>query len=161
MRSWEVYNYDFEDLSRVPQAPAHSAAKDDGISTVRRLSHSKGLPDMPPNRYPGPTFYRGTLHIEGANAELVTDSGNATHLACAYLDTTGWGKGIAWVNGFNLGWYWPSRGPQMTLYVPGPILKPGDNEVIFLEVEKGSHQESIVGRSFSRKEQVAWYSSAS
>jgi len=26
-------------------------------------------------------------------------------------------------------------GPQMTLYVPGPILRPGKNQVVFLEVE--------------------------
>jgi beta-galactosidase len=39
------------------------------------------------------------------------------------------------VNGFNLGWYWPTRGPQMTLYVPGPILRAGANELVVLEVE--------------------------
>lgn len=26
------------------------------------------------------------------------------HPADTYLATHGWGKGIAWVNGFNLGW---------------------------------------------------------
>ena len=25
----------------------------------------------------------------------------------------GWGKGLAWINGHNLGWYWPSIGPQV------------------------------------------------
>lgn len=83
-----------------------------------------------------PTFYRGTLRIEGSNSELVVDAGGSQHLACTYLDMSDWGKGIAWVNSFNLGWYWPSKGPQMTLYVPGPVLKEGDNEVIFLELGK-------------------------
>ena len=35
-----------------------------------------------------------------------------------FLDTRGWGKGYAWVNGFFLGRYW-RRGPQRTLFVPG------------------------------------------
>ena len=32
------------------------------------------------------------------------------------------------INGFNLGRYW-NIGPQQTLFVPGPILRQGDNEV--------------------------------
>jgi hypothetical protein len=56
--------------------------------------------------------------------------------ADTYLATHGWSKGIAWVNGFNLGWFWPAVGPQMTLYVPGPVLRPGDNELVLLEVER-------------------------
>src|SRR3546814_15488609 len=35
-----------------------------------------------------------------------------------HLDTAGWGKGYAWVNGFFLGRYW-RRGPQRTLYEIG------------------------------------------
>ncbi|HEX2819481.1 MAG TPA: beta-galactosidase family protein [Streptosporangiaceae bacterium] len=50
-----------------------------------------------------------------------------------YLDTAGWGKGIAWINEFCLGRYW-SRGPQRTLYVPGPVLRAGANELIILEL---------------------------
>ena len=46
---------------------------------------------------------------------------------------SGWGKGLVWVNGFNLGWYWPLLGPQMTMYVPGPLLKASGNEVVLLE----------------------------
>ena len=45
-------------------------------------------------------------------------------------------QGVAWVNGFNLGWYWPDRGPQMTLFIPGPLLRPGNNEVILLEMHR-------------------------
>ena len=51
-----------------------------------------------------------------------------------YLCTEEWGKGVAWLNGFNLGRYW-SRGPQRTLYVPGPILRKRQNELIVLELE--------------------------
>ncbi|XP_045785144.1 CAD protein isoform X2 [Maniola jurtina] len=41
-----------------------------------------------------------------------------------FIDPTGWGKGYIYVNGYNLGRYWPSVGPQVTLYVPGVWLKP-------------------------------------
>lgn len=51
-----------------------------------------------------------------------------------FIDTTGWGKGIAWVNGFCLGRYW-SRPPQRTLYVPGPVLREGLNEAVVLELD--------------------------
>ncbi|MFD4562270.1 hypothetical protein ACFWP5_49595 [Streptomyces sp. NPDC058469] len=46
---------------------------------------------------------------------------------------TGWTKGNAWINGFSLGRYW-SGGPQHTLYVPAPVLRPGRNEITVLEL---------------------------
>lgn len=51
-----------------------------------------------------------------------------------HLATTSLGKGIVWVNGWCLGRYW-SRGPQRTLYVPGPVLRAGRNEVLVLELD--------------------------
>ncbi|MBO7741686.1 MAG: hypothetical protein J6S21_03950, partial [Victivallales bacterium] len=44
-------------------------------------------------------------------------------------------KGQVWVNGFNLGRYW-DRGPSKTLYVPAPVLKSGENQVVVMEWEK-------------------------
>ena len=43
--------------------------------------------------------------------------------------------GFCVVNGFNLGRYWNSKGPQKTLYVPAPILKQGKNEIVVLEYD--------------------------
>ena len=51
-----------------------------------------------------------------------------------YLDFKGWGKGCVWVNGFNIGRFW-DKGPQRTLYIPGPLLKHGKNEIIIFETE--------------------------
>lgn len=45
-----------------------------------------------------------------------------------FLDMSGWGKGVVFLNGFNLGRYW-SVGPTLSLYVPAPLLVDGDNEV--------------------------------
>ena len=58
-----------------------------------------------------------------------------------YLDFKGWGKGCIWVNGFNIGRFW-DKGPQKTLYIPGPLLKHGRNEIIIFETE-GKRSASI------------------
>lgn len=47
-------------------------------------------------------------------------------------------KGILYINGFNLGRYWPLVGPQITLYVPGNILKRGTNEIVLIELQSSS-----------------------
>lgn len=41
------------------------------------------------------------------------------------------------MNGINIGRYWSSAGPQITLYVPGVYLipSPGLNTVIMFELE--------------------------
>jgi beta-galactosidase len=51
-----------------------------------------------------------------------------------FLDFEGWGKGVAFVNGFNIGRFW-EIGPQKRLYIPGPLLKEGHNEIIIFETE--------------------------
>ena len=72
----------------------------------------------------GPAFARATFDAPTAADGKVTD---------LFLDTIEWGKGVAWINGFCLGRYW-SRGPQRTLYVPAPVLKPTGNELVILEL---------------------------
>jgi len=67
-----------------------------------------------------PTLFRGTFRLDAAGD--------------TYLDLRGWGKGVVWVNGHNLGRFW-SIGPQRTLYVPGPWLRRGVNEVVVLDLE--------------------------
>ncbi|WP_342562590.1 glycoside hydrolase family 35 protein [Paenibacillus sp. FSL R7-0345] len=76
-----------------------------------------------------PAFYRGTFE-----AEAVADT---------FLRFDGWNKGIAWINGFNLGRYWKA-GPQHTLYVPGPLLRKGRNEIVLLELHGPPGDREIV-----------------
>ena len=54
-----------------------------------------------------------------------------------FLDTAGWGKGYAFVNGFFLGRFW-SGGPQRTLYVPTPVTRAGANEIVVLTLDAAS-----------------------
>ncbi len=58
-----------------------------------------------------------------------------------FLDFAGWGKGCAFINGFNLGRFW-EIGPQKRLYIPAPLLRVGKNEIILFETE-GKAAESI------------------
>lgn len=51
-----------------------------------------------------------------------------------FLDCGGFGKGCAFINGFNLGRFW-EIGPQKRLYVPAPLLKIGKNTIIIFETE--------------------------
>ncbi|MEU9442801.1 beta-galactosidase family protein [Streptomyces sp. NPDC048304] len=66
-------------------------------------------------------LYRGTVEVGGAGD--------------ARLELPGWTRGFVWINGFNLGRYW-SVGPQRSLYVPGPVLREGGNEVWVLELDE-------------------------
>ncbi len=77
------------------------------------------------NRFP--KFFRSSLHVEEA--------------ADTFIRLDGWKKGNVFVNGFNLGRYW-EKGPQKTLYVPAPLLKQGENEIIVLELE-GTKTDTI------------------
>ena len=79
--------------------------------------------DAAPERLAGPVFARAVFDLEEPGA--------------LFLDTTGWGKGVAWINGFNLGRYW-TRGPQQTLYVPRGVVRAGRNELIVLELESAA-----------------------
>ena len=67
-----------------------------------------------------PAFYRFEFDVE--------EKGDT------FLDFEGFGKGCAFINGFNLGRYW-EIGPQKRLYIPGPLLKEGRNEIILFETE--------------------------
>mgnify|MGYP000870284771 FL=1 len=73
----------------------------------------------PIKKQKSPCFYKGTFIVdEKADTFLLMD---------------GWKKGVVYINGFNIGRYW-NKGPQKTLYVPGPILKEGENEIVILEL---------------------------
>ncbi|OHT10887.1 Beta-galactosidase [Tritrichomonas foetus] len=54
--------------------------------------------------------------------------------ADTFLNPTGFTKGVAFINGFNLGRYW-TIGPQLTLFVPKGILKNGQNTLTVFEYE--------------------------
>jgi len=90
------------------------------LEDLRELRYQPGLPE----HYPA--FFRGKFHV---------DRPADTHLALP-----GWTKGVAWINGFNLGRYW-KRGPQKTLYIPAPLLEAGENEIVLFELHGAGKPE--------------------
>ena len=58
-----------------------------------------------------------------------------------YLDLSGFGKGLAFVNGVNIGRFW-NVGPTLSLYIQHSLLKEGNNRIIIFETE-GEYEESI------------------
>lgn len=74
-----------------------------------------------------PAFYRFELDID--------------ELCDTFLDTDGFGKGCAFVNGFNIGRFW-EIGPQKRLYIPAPLLQIGKNTIVIFETE-GKAADSI------------------
>ncbi|WP_405568785.1 beta-galactosidase [Streptomyces sp. NBC_01167] len=71
---------------------------------------------------------------EAGAAGLYRGSAVVEHAGDARLELPGWTRGFVWVNGFCLGRYW-AAGPQRSLFVPGPVLRAGTNEVWVLELE--------------------------
>jgi len=78
----------------------------------------------------GACFYRGVFHLDEP--------------ADTFLDTSAFSKGAVWLNGHALGRIW-GIGPQETLYVPGPWLRKGENEVIVFDLD-GQPGRTLAGR---------------
>jgi beta-galactosidase len=85
----------------------------------KELENLQFLPAKEPC-YQGPTFLRGKLTLTDAPCDT-------------FLRLDGFHKGFVKINGFNLGRYFNDAGPQRTLYVPAPILKQGENEILVFE----------------------------
>lgn len=87
---------------------------------------------LPFDKMPNLTTYKAGQKV--TNAPVVYQGTfNLTKTGDTFLDMRGWGKGIVFVNGVNLGRYWSEVGPQHTLYLPGCWLKQGKNEVVIFE----------------------------
>ncbi|MGW0465259.1 glycoside hydrolase family 35 protein [Streptomyces sp. NPDC003027] len=98
------------------------------------LTSLDGLDFAPTTAAPvGPAFHRGTFELGGTASRPLADT---------FLHLGGWTKGNAWINGFPLGRYW-SRGPQRSLYVPGPVLRPGPNEIVLLELHAARRARTV------------------
>jgi beta-galactosidase len=93
------------------------------MSDVAKLTFTRATCD-------GACFYRATFQVDTP--------------ADTFLDTSAFSKGSVFLNGQPLGRVW-SIGPQKTLYVPGPWLHPGENEVIVFDLN-GQSGRALVGR---------------
>ncbi|MFB7593967.1 beta-galactosidase family protein [Streptomyces sp. NPDC056160] len=111
-----------------------------GVRVDRRLVHGWTM-----RRLPLDTWTRQDVERAAAAAPREDRAGFATarltvtEPADTFLALPGFGKGFVWVGDTLLGRYW-ERGPQTTLYLPGPLLRAGGNTLTVLELERfGDH----------------------
>jgi len=111
LTGWEMYSMPLSMMpSAHPQPPRPARDRKDSDPIFLSYEGSQS--------YVQPSYFGGSFKLEEVG-EL-------------FLDTSGWGKGVVWVNGHNIGRYW-SIGPQQTLYVPSCWLRQGENIVRVLE----------------------------
>ncbi|XP_047671176.1 beta-galactosidase-1-like protein isoform X2 [Tachysurus fulvidraco] len=80
----------------------------------------------------GPCFYSGTLKPNGISRDT-------------FIKLTGWTKGQVFINGVNVGRFWPERGPQHTLYVPASLISATvTNNITVLELERAANHRRVV-----------------
>ncbi|HWW98948.1 MAG TPA: beta-galactosidase [Edaphobacter sp.] len=61
-----------------------------------------------------------------------------------FLDTRKLGKGALWINGHPIGRFW-NIGPQQTLFVPGPWLRKGANEIVVFDLNPSAATPTVSG----------------
>ncbi|XP_078572211.1 beta-galactosidase-like isoform X2 [Branchiostoma floridae x Branchiostoma japonicum] len=135
LRSWSIYSLDIDGaLPTLFSRPSNPAVDINGglppLSPVLQkdiegidgqLTNQEKRSAQPRRSRAGqmvPSFYTGTFSIQDTPQDT-------------FLNMKGWTKGQAFVNGFNLGRYWPVEGPQITLYVPASVLKSENNITLF------------------------------
>lgn len=74
-----------------------------------------------------PAFYEYTFNVK--------EKGDT------FIHLPNFGKGSAFINGFNIGRFW-EIGPTRYLYIPAPLLKEGENRIVIFETE-GRYQDTI------------------
>ncbi|KAH7935974.1 hypothetical protein HPB52_015992 [Rhipicephalus sanguineus] len=102
--------------------------KNRDISEILRIVRRKGNGTTP-------GFFHGTFTLNEGQQPADT-----------FLNPRGWIKGFAFINGVNLGRYWPVTGPQVTLYVPGVYLRPHpeENQLLLFETEEAPANRTVM-----------------
>mgnify|MGYP001025307416 CR=1 FL=1 len=84
------------------------------LSNINQIKFTSQLPTKVPS------FYKGYFNID--------------EVADTFLNPSGFKKGVALNNGFNVGRYWINK-TQLTLYVTQYFLHKDQNEIVVFEIE--------------------------
>ncbi|XP_071765736.1 beta-galactosidase-1-like protein 2 [Centroberyx gerrardi] len=87
---------------------------------IKRLSSGQWRSGS--QRPPLPGFFQARLHVDDPPRDT-------------FIRLPGWGKGVVFINGQNLGRHW-LIGPQQFLYLPAPWLRSGENQIIVFEEQR-------------------------
>ena len=110
VKGWDIYSLPFDEA---PGGDGEGSYGEEGLT----VESDDGTP----------VIYKGSFETDKEGMAADT-----------FLELPEGVKGVAWINGFNLGRYW-AIGPQQQLYVPGCFLKQDSpNELVVLELEPKS-----------------------
>ncbi|XP_071372742.1 beta-galactosidase-1-like protein 2 [Centroberyx affinis] len=87
---------------------------------IKRLSSGQWRSGS--QRPPLPGFFQARLYVDDPPRDT-------------FIRLPGWGKGVVFINGQNLGRHW-LIGPQQFLYLPAPWLRSGENQIIVFEEQR-------------------------
>jgi beta-galactosidase len=130
LTNWQIYPLPMTDLPSLYVGPRLTPA----VKGQRGDYTGTGQPVAPGSKAPSstnaPSFYRGYFPL--------TATGDT------FLDVRGLGKGALWINGHPIGRFW-NIGPQQTLFVPGPWLLKGNNEVVVFDLAPSPAMPTLAG----------------
>lgn len=121
-----------------------------GVQVGRRLVHGWTMRALPLDEWSPALLRQLSSAPESVGARSSRSPGFATaqveitEAADTFLALPGFRKGFVWVNGFLVGRYW-DVGPQLTLYVPAPLLTSGVNTITVLELEESGDRIEFRG----------------
>jgi beta-galactosidase len=79
------------------------------------------------------------IFLSSFNIKLPDDIG-----AFTYFDGSNLGKGQFFLNGYNVGRYWPSAGPEISIYVPGVFFKNNTlNQIALINFESAAPSKTL------------------
>ncbi|MFD6879589.1 MULTISPECIES: beta-galactosidase family protein [unclassified Streptomyces] len=122
---WEITPLPLTDLSGLDWSTPADTRTDADATTDADVTTDAATPTEPagPAAATEPTFHRFSHTPDTPPAD-------------SFIDLSGWGTGLVWLNGFLLGHYDTPRGPQRTLYAPAPLWRAAGNEIVVLEMER-------------------------
>jgi beta-galactosidase len=115
LTDWQIYPLPMISLPRFSSISEKSSSR----PNPERGERVEGEVEGSASPAPTPAFYR--THF------TLTSTGDT------FLDIRKLGKGALWINGHPIGRFW-NIGPQQTLFVPGPWLREGANEIVVFDL---------------------------
>ena len=103
--------------------------------------HTIPLEELP-QKYSGeavlnePAFYKFTFIAEDVQDTVI-------HLK-------GFTRGVAFINGFNLGRHWDIENSDNKLFIPAPFIKQGENEIVVFDVLHKNDTKKITFGEFAK-----------
>ena len=85
-----------------------------------------------------PAFYKYELAVD--------------EISDTVMHLKGFTRGVAFINGFNLGRHWNIENSENKLFIPAPFIKKGINEIVVFDVMHTEDEKKIVFGEFAKME---------